>query len=133
MASGSITHVPVDVAAAASTTYRDTTCHVCIANPNYDNFCSAIVQQSQQQQEEAKVTTSSSTIQMCLLCSKDYCPRHESEQEGVCNSDHVSLWKKKKSMLAEKEQQHPGEGGSSRPVGRKVRVFRSSEQRPQRT
>ncbi|MCJ1422165.1 hypothetical protein MMC29_000044 [Sticta canariensis] len=133
MASGSIAHVPVDVATATSTTYCDTTCDVCIANPNHDNSRPAIVQQLQQQQQEENIITSSATLKICLLCSRNYCPRHESEQEGVCSSDHVSLWKKKKSMLDEKEQQHQGEGESSRPVGRKVRVFRSSEQRPQRT
>lgn len=136
MASGSITGIPVDVAVAVSTADRGTTCHVCIANSDHGSFSPTTVQQPQQkpqqQQQEENIINPPATLKTCLLCSNDYCARHEGEQEGVCASNHVSLWKKKMTSMEEKGQQHQEAGGSSRPAERKVRVFRSLEQRPQR-
>lgn len=130
MASGSIR---VDVAAIASPKYRGTTCHVCIANPDHRSILPATVHQPEQQQQEENPSTSPATFKSCLLCSNDYCARHESEQEGVCDSNHVSLLMKKLAKGGEEGQHHHEAGGSSTSVERKVRVFRSLEQRPERT
>lgn len=131
MASNSNNHIPVDFAAAASTADRIMTCHICIANPDDGSILPGNVWQPHQQQQEKNISIPQAALKTCLLCSKDYCPRHEGDQEGVCDSNHISLWKNKKALLDD-GRQHQGVGGTSRPAGRTVRVFRSLEQRPQR-
>lgn len=132
MSSGSSTHIPVEVAAGTTATDCGTKCHVCIANPNHGNTFSATVQQPQQQQQGQNIATSPPMLKTCLLCCNDYCALHESEQEGVCDSNHVSMWKKKMAVPEAEQNQHQGMGGNRRSVERKVRVFRSLEQRPER-